>query len=251
MKKYRITKYNPKNRNEEGHYLYDHWTDISDVGKTLEGELVTQKEYFKIEQDYINAIIEILTESKQKYLRLVSYDNDRYIDSIKDNVNEWFHNSDFENLNIYEDKKILLSEIPTIIKLNLRGYIDTSLEIKDQFYIQFGYDFYMYSGTPNLSQETVERINSTSVFIEEFWSPYYSPDLEYVVESNKKDSMYVEGQQTLESMSIDKMKNIFQLSDEHPGKIYSKLNSEIVNKLEIKADFDKNEYYLTTELKFE
>lgn len=45
MNKYRVTKYDPKNRNKEGHYMYDHWTELGDVGKTLEGELVTPDAY--------------------------------------------------------------------------------------------------------------------------------------------------------------------------------------------------------------
>ena len=113
-------KYDPKNRNDQGHYLYDHWTEVSDVGKTLEGELVTQEEYFRIEKDYINAIVEILKDSKQKHLRLVGPNQKRLKESLKENSNKWYHDSSFEKLNLYEDKKIDLEEIPTIIKLNLR-----------------------------------------------------------------------------------------------------------------------------------
>jgi hypothetical protein len=251
MKKYRITKYDPKNRNEQGHYLYNHRTEISDVGKTLEGELVTKDEYFKIEEEYINAVIEILTDSNQEHLRLVGYNSERFKESLDDNSKEWYHDINFEKLNLYEDKIIRIEDIPSIVKLNLRGYLDTTLEILNKYYVQFGYDFYMYVGTPDLSQKAIEKINSTSVFIEEFWSPYYSPEFEYVIESNLKDSMYIENQTVLKSITIEEMKDIFKLSEEHPGRIYTEIDINLAKEIGIKVDFDKYEYSITTELTIE
>lgn len=251
MEKHRITKYDPKNRNDQGHYLYDHWTEISDVGKTLEGELVTKEEYLRIENDYINAVVEILKDSKQEYLRLVGFNQERYQESITDNSNKWFHDVTFENLNLFEDKKVSLEEIPIVIKLNLRRYIDTSLEIMNKYYVQFGYDFYMYVGSPELSNLVMDKLNSTSVFIEEFWSPYDARELEYVVQTSKKTSMHVVQEQILKSFTIENMKKIFNLSNEHPGKIYEVINREIADKIGIKVDLDKYDYYLTTELKLE
>jgi|GEM_PF-5978192 len=121
----------------------------------------------------------------------------------------------------------------------------------DKYYVQFGYDFYMYAGTPNLSQKVMDDINSTSVFIEECWSPYYSPELEYVIQSNKIDSMYVEDETVLSSLTIDKIKETFNLSEEHPGRIYKEVDNEIAEKLGISVDLEKYEYYLTTEIKIE
>ena len=249
MKKYRITKYDPKNRNDQGHYLFDHWTEISDVGKTLEGELVTKEEYLRIEEDYINSVVEILRASNQEYLRLVGLNKDRFQESVIENSNEWYHESIFENLNLYEDQKISIQDVPTIIKLILRRYLDATLEIKDKYYVQFGYDFYMYVGTPKLSDKVIDELNSTLIFIEEFWSPYYSSELEYVVQANKKDSMYIEEEKTLTSITIDKMKKIFNLSEEHPGRIYKEIDIKIADNLGIKVDLDNYEYSLTTELK--
>mgnify|MGYP004123593095 CR=1 FL=1 len=57
MKTYRITKYNPSKRNEQGHYLDNNeWTSISDL-KNLD-------EYFKVESAYVNAILTILQHFK-------------------------------------------------------------------------------------------------------------------------------------------------------------------------------------------
>ncbi len=48
MKEYRVTKYNPNNRDSKGSYLAEEWTSISDVGKSI-----TKSEYEEIENAYI------------------------------------------------------------------------------------------------------------------------------------------------------------------------------------------------------
>jgi len=251
MNKYRVTKYDPKNRNKEGHYMYDHWTELGDVGKTLEGELVTPDAYLKVEEDYVKAVIDILNVSNQTHLRLIGFDEKLFKGFLKENKKEWFHDASFENIVLSEDLKIGINDIPTIIRLNLRNYLHATLEIKDRYYVHFGYDFYMYVGAPKLSQKTIDKINESNVFIEEFWSPYYSPELEYVVQRSEKGSMFIADEYILEGISIDEMKNIFNLSEEHTGQVNTIIDKELADKLEIKTDFGKYEYYLTTELKIE
>lgn len=56
MLAWRITKYNPENRNEMGHYLIDEWTAYSDIGKNINGKRLTYAEYLTVENAYINAI---------------------------------------------------------------------------------------------------------------------------------------------------------------------------------------------------
>lgn len=249
MKKYRITKYDPRNRNEQGHYLYDHWTETLDVGKVLEGELVTREEYLRVEKDYINAVMSILTDFNQKYLRLVNFHKDSFRDSIEINAKEWFHESEFEELDLFEDKKVSLEEIPSIIKLNLRSYFFTSLEIAGEFYVQFGYDFYMYVGCPKLSLKRIKSLSSTSLFVEEdYFSPYYSDEFEYQILISEKRRDDVLKEEILESISVLEMKKIFNLSKEHPGRILIELTQEKADKIGIKTDFLKYDYSLRTNL---
>lgn len=56
MKCWRITKYNPKFRNELGHYQKKEWTSVSDIGKIFEGKQLTVEEYLNTENLYINSI---------------------------------------------------------------------------------------------------------------------------------------------------------------------------------------------------
>lgn len=41
MHKYRITKYDPQYRDEQGIYIREDWTSYSDIGKTYNGKLLT------------------------------------------------------------------------------------------------------------------------------------------------------------------------------------------------------------------
>lgn len=59
---WRITKYNPIFRNENGHYLLDEWICPSEIGKVLNGDLFTLENYLLIENAYIETIIEFLNE---------------------------------------------------------------------------------------------------------------------------------------------------------------------------------------------
>ena len=52
----RITKYDPKFRDENGVYLRDEWYLISQIGKTFDGKVFTASEYFEAENRYIESL---------------------------------------------------------------------------------------------------------------------------------------------------------------------------------------------------
>ena len=54
MKSYRVTKYNPKNRDDQGRYLASEWTSIFDIGRKYCGHVLTEKEYEKVENSYLD-----------------------------------------------------------------------------------------------------------------------------------------------------------------------------------------------------
>ena len=63
---YRITKFDPKKRNEQGHFLDNYeWTALSDIRKQEFGN-VSYEEYEKIESAYAEAIKLILEEKIYK-----------------------------------------------------------------------------------------------------------------------------------------------------------------------------------------
>ena len=61
---WRVTKYNPVNRDKYGHFtLIDEWTCPSEIGKTFNGKEFTLSEYLQMEEAYINTALKFLEES--------------------------------------------------------------------------------------------------------------------------------------------------------------------------------------------
>jgi len=68
MEYYRITKFNPEKRDNNGHYLdRSEWTSISDIGDP-EYKSISYEEYEKFETAYVNAIQFILKEKNMNLL---------------------------------------------------------------------------------------------------------------------------------------------------------------------------------------
>lgn len=53
---WRVTRYHPANRTEEGRYLGNAWTSISDVGSEFEDGLLTPGRYHEVEDAYLDAV---------------------------------------------------------------------------------------------------------------------------------------------------------------------------------------------------
>ena len=71
MWQFRITKYDPNKRNEQGHYLdKNEWTEYSDVGTS-----VSLSEYERVEKLYINAALELCSTAGAEYLYLTSLED--------------------------------------------------------------------------------------------------------------------------------------------------------------------------------
>ena len=151
MTEYRITKYNPANR-IDGVYMSDEWTSFSDIGKAFDGTILSQDAYLKTEKAYIDCCIELIEKAKisKLHIKQAEYytENIRFPSSISNT-----------------------QEIRQVITACLREQCWLKLVAKD-FFIHFGYDYYMYVGSV-LSKETVaETATKFGLFCEETPSPY-------------------------------------------------------------------------------
>lgn len=54
---WRVTKYDPKNRDSKGIYLTDEWTSYSEIGQTIDNKKITYENYLKTEDAYVSSII--------------------------------------------------------------------------------------------------------------------------------------------------------------------------------------------------
>lgn len=65
-----IVKYPPSGYNKDGIYTSDDWTSISDVGKSFNGKILTVKDYLKVEGQYVNTVLMIMSALDCEYLAI-------------------------------------------------------------------------------------------------------------------------------------------------------------------------------------
>ncbi len=167
---YRITKFDPKKRNEEGHFMDNsEWTAISDIGKS-EYNNVSYKEYEKTETAYAESIKLILDEKKISNLKIDSlelhntledFENYKKDDRLK-NMDVDFKS---EIATLRNGTTLNLKEIQKMTRLILRETIWMNL-LNAEFKITFGYDYYMYVECSELTNVTIERIENKGLFVE-------------------------------------------------------------------------------------
>lgn len=158
MNSVRITKYDPRNRDANGHYtLVDEWTSISDVGKSFQGKILTMEQYLAIEEKYIQAVEVLLQKNWSSDIAIVDLENHR----------------DETAMDLSEGKTISRTLISDLVKLILREKVWGRLVANNQFKIHFGYDYYMYFVGESLTDDIIEELRMINgLYVEEVRSPY-------------------------------------------------------------------------------
>lgn len=175
MKEYRITKYNPDQRNSQGFYMLDDWTDWSDIGKVYNKKVFVVDEYLKTEEKYI-AIVKMIVFRKRidviqiKHLEMPFDDAD--IVSLIKTMKEKKLNMRKEDMALYDEigkgkKKIHYDEIASIIRLLLRGFLWCELTYKKRIKIYTGYDFYMYINCDEITIDIINFERNNEMYIED------------------------------------------------------------------------------------
>ena len=162
MYSWRITKYDPLKRDADGSYLdNEEWTCFSDVGTK-----VSIEEYQIMEEKYLNAVTTFMAEMSL---------NKVYVIALEQGSDEVINQNAKEFLSrIWMGKAVTIQEVQELAKLTLRNVIWCKLGYKKQFFIQFGYDYYMYIGANEECAKAKEIVKETGLFIEDFKSPYLS-----------------------------------------------------------------------------
>lgn len=158
----RLSKYNPKNRDINGNYNKNEWTEISDIGRNFDiGEFVLSS-YLEVERSYIDAILEILkcNNINVDSLRVEFFprQSDYFAEGSENNILKYLH--PWEKIaNI-----IMLEEL---LKLLLRYESWFRIE-SDIFFIRIWYDSYFYMWFFDQMVELKFPTKIKSIYIE--WS---------------------------------------------------------------------------------
>ncbi len=168
MNRYRITKYNPVYRDEDGRYTLDEWISVSDIGRTFNSVKLEREEYLKVENAYMKAVNVCIGEqgiSKMLIAELekhsepekIGLDDDKPPKEMKE-----FYGS------ITEGGQIKACDIERVVQLCLREDIWCLLySVEKHFLIEFRYDYYMYIICDELSEDAKAQIMKLGLFVEE------------------------------------------------------------------------------------
>ncbi|WP_404447996.1 hypothetical protein LG307_03155 [Sutcliffiella horikoshii] len=244
LNQWRVTKYNPNYRNNEGHYTKpEEWTSASDIGKIIDSKTFTIEEYLQIEQTYINAIIHIIKLNNVESVRILNFK--------KNNMDKRspLYESKFHLLNFKEDSEISIENIPTLSRMVLREFIFCHFYSND-FFIHFGYDYYLYFGSNSVQTKQIEDVVDESLFVEEMRSPFYisEKDVKRTIEWSRIGGEIIEGEETLLKISLYEFRRELGISDNHPVigvfPITKESSSFFRGKMNHNMDFNKNNYFL-------
>lgn len=169
MKRYSITKYFFNEQN-----LDDDWISIYDIGKEYNGKILDIEQYMKVEDAYVNAIMEICRYMNLDYFRIKNVFRWRTLNE----VNEEIEQSNFQSvysesmLKTYEtvadDSILTYNELEDLIRLELREDIGGLLYVPYRLKIFIGYDYMMGVHSSISLNDLYEKIKSTGLNIFQF-----------------------------------------------------------------------------------
>lgn len=153
---WRISKYNPRYRDECGRYLKDEWTSYHDIGKVYEGKILTIAEYKEMEERYIETIIDIIERTGAQALQIKNVEKYRSMEEI------------LNGRKIVEKEWVEGDYLKEILRQCLRENMWCSLE-NDMISVQVGYDYYVHVYTLLEFQEMAKLVQKRGLFIEKYY----------------------------------------------------------------------------------
>jgi len=244
---WRVTKYNPDFRDENGYYtLIEEWTCPSEIGKTINGKVFTLDEYLQIEAAYINSAIKFIEESGINSLRILRLE----CNISEEDRTSLLYEKEFEKLVLKEDLLVNKNEIRLICKMVLRNFLWCELFSKDNFFVHFGWDYYMYIGSFVNCSTAIEFAENNGLFVEKIQSPHFFSEEETtrLIQWNEigDETKVVVGEEEITGIPLDEYRRIFNLSAEHPVigsfDIKQEQTDFLQKYLKHKMDFNKYEY---------
>ena len=167
MFNYRITKYNPLYRDVHGVYQKSEWSSFSDIGKIFDNKKLTINDYSLTEDAYIQAMVGFMECNHVDTMRIASLEKHTLSQGAST-----YSKTMLDTFGRVANKMIADKEtIKNIGRLALREDLWCKLEAKNM-YVHFGYEYYMYIGSKSACSETIDQIESSGLFVEEYNSPY-------------------------------------------------------------------------------
>lgn len=150
---YRITKFDPANRDLAGRHTAEDWCLYSQIGSFFGGILLTEDEYLRVESAYVATALDFFSEAGHPDIFAMGVEDCKKRGAPPDG------------------SMVSLDLLPVLCRAMLREEYWLRIEGAD-FFIHFGWDFYMYLGASTPCERSLNRARSLGLFPEPFLSPY-------------------------------------------------------------------------------
>jgi hypothetical protein len=166
---WRVTKYDPRFRDEAGCYLRDEWIGAAQIGTEFADGVLTREEYLRVESLYVAALSRMWNTCGSPALQIQGLEvgapfglppKDDSLDDV--GFDDWRPvNGDY----------VPAARVDAMARWCLRDFGWCQL-VADRFYVHFGYDYYMYLGGEEFADDARQQIAADGLFVEMCESPY-------------------------------------------------------------------------------
>lgn len=163
---WRVTKYDPARRDEQGYYLPDDWTFFAQVGQVIGGRQLTHQDYLRVESAYVGTALRFMAEAGLTGLEVVD------LQTHGQAHEDYLQGISLLPSSLKPGALVGGGALEGLIRLNLREALWCKLEAPNAFYLHFGWDYYMYIGSISPSPQAIGFARGSGLFVEEKPSPH-------------------------------------------------------------------------------
>jgi hypothetical protein len=147
---WRISKYDPTFRDQNGVYQQDEWTDVTDIGRAFDGMTLDLQTYLATEAAYVASVREFMVDANVTTLRVAGLEPPSFMEVLRDHA--FPDAADLERLagDLESGRQVSGAEIDRVCRLNLRNVLWCRLENPDRFVVEVGPSTTSISGRQRL-----------------------------------------------------------------------------------------------------
>lgn len=171
--RFRVTKYDPRLRNESGAFIGDDWTCISEIGQVFNGQALTRERYEQVEAAYLKAAELFAQESgiTELAVRTPLFGRNFTPGPLLPGYGP--ATSGLLSEEFYDGRQVSLPEGLELVRAMLRGDgVWCRLEAEGRFSAEVSWDYYLYVNSHQPCSQAVDQAHRMELFVEEDYTSY-------------------------------------------------------------------------------
>ncbi|MER5624017.1 hypothetical protein ABT061_23575 [Streptosporangium sp. NPDC002544] len=171
---FRVTKYDPRLRDDRGVFTGNDWTSIGEIGEVFDGQVLTRERYEQVESAYLKAVELFAQESGITRLAVRTPGIWRDISSGRLLPDYGPAASELSSEDFYDGREVPLAVALELVRAMLReDGVWCLLEAEGRFGIAAGWDYYLYVSTHRPCSQAIDQVRRLGLFVDEnHTSPY-------------------------------------------------------------------------------